>query len=147
MKESKRETIVYEGLGFPVKLVNVPMKKRLGEWTLDINFNTLQVVVLDLLARKHGALTGSEVRFIIDYLGMSIREFAKLFGISHAAVLKWINEKVKMNPNTEICLRLYLFNYLRVSDKEFRKLYQKINPEEIAHSKREVLEIPARKIA
>jgi hypothetical protein len=30
-KDRKEETFIYEGLGFPVKLINVPIKKVLGE--------------------------------------------------------------------------------------------------------------------
>lgn len=69
--------------------------------------------------RKPTPLTGGELRFIIDYLEMSTRNFAKLFGVTHAAVLKWENEESKMNPSTEVYLRLYILNYLKVTDKEF----------------------------
>lgn len=149
MKETKRKTFIYEGLGFPIRLVNTPMKKVFGEWAIDINFNILQISVLNMLARKATPLSGAEIRFIIDYLEMSTREFAKLFGVTHAAVLKWENEESKMNPSTEVCVRLYLLHYLKVTDKEFRKLYLKINPEKFANSETEniPIEIDADKIA
>lgn len=149
MKEVRRDTIIFNGLGFPIRLVNVPMKKSLGEWVIDIDFNTFQLAVLNLLARKLTPLSGGEIRFIIDYLDMSTREFAKIFGASHSAVLKWENEESKMNPNTEVCIRLYLLNYLKATDKEFRKLYLQINPEHLSHSKTEKgpLEIDLNKIA
>lgn len=149
MKETKTESFIYEGLGFPIRLVNVPMKKVLGEWAIDINFNALQIAVLNMLAKKPAALTGAELRFIIDYLEMSTRDFAKLFGVTHAAVLKWEKEESKMNPSTEVCLRLYILNYLKATDKEFRKLYQQITPNDLAHSVSEniPLEIDAHKIA
>lgn len=148
MKEKKRETIIFNGLGFPIRLVNVPMKKVFGEWVIDINFNILQETVLNILARKHSALTGKEIRFIIDYLEMSTREFAKLFGVTHAAVLKWENDLSKMNPSTEAYLRLYILDYLKVSDKEFRKLYLEISPKNL-HDQIEdnPLEIDLKKIA
>ena len=130
----KRDTFIYEGLGFPIRLVNVPIKKVFGEWAIDINFNILQSSVLNILARKPTHLSGNEIRFIIDYLEMSTRDFAKLFGVSHAAVIKWEKEETKMNPSTEVCLRLYILNYLKVTDKEFRKLYLKINPKNLANS-------------
>lgn len=149
MKETKRETLIYEGLGFPIRLINVPLKKVFGEWTIDINFNTLQIAVLNLLARKTTPLTGGELRFIVDYLEMSTRDFAKLFGVTHAAVLKWENEESRMNPSTEVYLRLYILNYLKVTDKEFRMLYLKINPENLSNSESAYtpLEIDADKIA
>jgi DNA-binding transcriptional regulator YiaG len=149
MNKKKKETLIFEGLGFPIRLVNVPMKKVLGEWAIDINFNTLQIAVLNMLARKPSSLTGGEIRFIIDYLEMSTRDFAKLFGVTHAAVMKWENEESKMSPGTEVCLRLYILNYLKATDKEFRKLFLRINPGNLAHSETEniPLEIDAGKIA
>src|SRR5262245_8987952 len=112
-KIRKKTTFIYEGLGFPIRLVNVPMKKVLGEWAIDINFNVLQKVALYMLATKATPITGAELRFIIDYFEMSYRDFAKLFGVSHVAVVKWEKEKSRMNPSTEIYLRLYILNYLK----------------------------------
>lgn len=132
--QQKRETFIYEGLGFPVRLMNVPMKEIFGEWVIDINFNQLQIAALHMLAMKPTALTGGEIRFIVDYLRMPTREFAKVFGVSHAAVLKWINEKSKMSFSSEVCLRLYLLDYLHVSDKEFKLAYSKVTPENLMHS-------------
>jgi hypothetical protein len=54
-----------------------------------------------------------------------------------------------MNPSTEVCLRLYILNHLKVADKEFRKLYLKISPQNLADAENETapLEIDAEKIA
>lgn len=145
----KRDTFIYEGLGFPIRLINVPLRKVFGEWAIDINFNNLQEVVLRMLATKPTHLTGREIRFIIDYFAMSYRDFAKLFGVSHVAVVKWEKEESRMNPSTEVCLRLYVLNYLKVNDKEFRKIYLSINPESLSNFEEEIvpLEIDADKIA
>lgn len=80
---------------------------------------------------------------------MSTREFAQLFGVTHAAVLKWEHEKSRMNPGTEICLRLYILNHLKVADKEFRKLYLKMSPQNLVNAEGDeiLLEIDAEKIA
>lgn len=149
MKETKRDTFIWEGLGFPIRLMNVPMKKVFGEWILNINLEHFQKAVLDMLVRKSTPLSGSELRFIIDYLKMSTREFSQLFGVTHAAVLKWENEKSRMNPSTEIYLRLYILNYLKVADKEFRKLYLKMSPQDLANAESDEtpLEIDLKKIA
>jgi len=136
MSNIKRDTFIFEGLGFPIRLVNIPLKKRLGEWTMDIDFDMLQIAALNMLARKQTPLSGNEICFIIDYLRMSMRDFAKLFGVTHPAVAKWIKEEVKMNPGTEVCLRLYILNYLKVNDKEFRQLYSTVNPENLASSEK-----------
>lgn len=148
-KTRKRDTFIYDGLGFPIRLINVPLRKVFGEWAIDINFNILQKVVLRMLATKPTPLTGLELRFIIDYYEMSYRDFAKLFGVSHVAVVKWEKEESRMNPSTEVYLRLYLLNYLKVTDKEFRKLYLAISPENLSHaeSEKSPLEIDADKVA
>lgn len=148
-KLKKRETFVYEGLGFPIRLINVPMRKVLGEWAFDINLNTLQKTVLYLLATKQTCLTGRELRFIIDYFEMSYRDFAKIFGVSHAAVLKWEKETSKMNPSTETFLRLYILDRLKVTDHEFRAQFLIINPRYLANAGTEKtpLEIDADKMA
>ena len=71
MKNMKKKTFVYEGLGFPVKLINAPMKKIFGEWYLDIDMNKLMLVVFGMLAHKSTALTGDEIRFVRTYLKMT----------------------------------------------------------------------------
>lgn len=54
-----------------------------------------------------------------------------------------------MNPNTEICLRLYLLDYLHVTDKEFRKLYVKTREKHLANfeSENSPMKIDVNKIA
>jgi DNA-binding transcriptional regulator YiaG len=126
-QDIKKKTLIYTGLGFPIRLINAPMRKIYGEWAFDFSMGLFQEVVLHMLATKPSSITGPELRFIIDYFELSYREFAKLFGVSHAAVVKWEKEKSKMNPNTEISLRLYILNYLNVSDAEFRKQYVELS--------------------
>lgn len=145
----KRETFIYEGLGFPIRLINAPMKQVFGEWVFDFSMGVFQKVVLNMISRKPSQLTGQELRFIIDYFGMSYREFAKICGVSHVAVVKWEKDISRMNPSTEVFIRFYILNHLKVTDKEFRNLHLTINPENIANSEIEKspLEIDADKIA
>jgi DNA-binding transcriptional regulator YiaG len=149
MKDVKKDTFIWEGLGFPIRLINVPMRKVFGEWILDINLEHFQKIVLLNLVRKPVSLSGAELRFIFDYLKMSTREFAHLFGVTHAAVLKWENEKSRMNPCTEVCVRLHVLDHLKVADKEFRKLYLKISHQDLINFEKSdiLLEIDADKIA
>jgi DNA-binding transcriptional regulator YiaG len=147
MRETKRDAFVYEGLGFPIKLTNVPMRKILGEWAIDIDFNSFQAGVLRMLAKKPSPLTGPEIRFIADYLELSARDFAKLFGVTHTAVLKWEREEVKMNPCTELHLRMHILNHLKVADKEFRKVYSELNVDKLVKRDREPLEVNLHEIA
>src|ERR1700722_12317287 len=135
MKETKTETFVYEGLGFPIKLIKCPMKKVFGEWVLDINLDKLQLYMLHALIHKPVPLTGSELRFIRKFLELSTPDFGRLFGVSHPAVLKWEKEEVHLNPSTEICIRLYVLKHLHAKGEEFRKLYDEISIETLAKHK------------
>lgn len=132
MKNKKKETFVYEGLGFPIKLIKVPMKKILGEWCIDINMNKLMLVVLEALIHKPMALTGREMHFIRTYLNMTTTEFGKTFGVSHVAVLKWEKEKNRVSPALELCIRLYILDALKAKDKEFRALYKELSLEQLS---------------
>lgn len=149
MKETKIETFIYEGLGFPVLMVNVPMKKVFGEWAMNINFAQLQRMTLLMLLKKNASLDGKEVRFIRHYLNMSVHKFAEWLGVTHVAVLNWESQEKKMNADTEINMRMRTLNHLNVTDKEFRKIYNQLDRKSIASRRIESapLEIDAEKIA
>lgn len=119
--------VVYRGLGFPVVLRNVPMIKLRGVWTPDINLNDLQKVVLLALAHHPSDLTGSQIRFIRTWLGLTQSEFGKLFGVTHPAIVKWEkmeNKGSKMNLTTQRDLRLWLLDQLLARDDDFRKAFK-----------------------
>jgi DNA-binding transcriptional regulator YiaG len=131
-KQRKTETFVYKGLGIPIKLVNVPMKKAAGKWCIDIDMNKLMLVVLREIIRTPTALTGDELRYIRTYLEMTTTEFGKAFGVSHVAVLKWESGQNRVSPALELCIRLYVLNHLHARDKEFRALYNDINLQQLS---------------
>ncbi|HEY4254820.1 MAG TPA: hypothetical protein VGM34_00550 [Chlamydiales bacterium] len=135
VKNKKRQTFVYEGLGFPIKLIKAPMKKVFGEWFIDLDMNKLQLFVLNALVHKPTLLTGRELRFIRKYLRMTTTAFGKLFGISHVAVLKWEDEQNKISPSLEFYIRLYVLNHLHAKDKEFRAFYNAFTLEELSKSR------------
>jgi len=146
MKNMKKKTFVYEGLGFPIKLINAPMKKLFGEWYLDIDMNKLMLVVFGMLAHKSTALTGDEIRFIRTYLKMTTVEFGKNFDVSHVAVVKWENNENKISPALDFYIRLYILDHLSAKDKEFRALYQQLPLGQISkREKRAILPLPVRK--
>jgi len=137
MKDRKKETFIFRGLGFPIKLVNVPMRKMVGEWVLDVDFDQLQLTVLCGLLEKPALLNGDELKFIRKYLDMSTTEFGKIFGVSHVAVVKW-EKGTRANPSTDFCIRLYIFDHLKkTKDKDFRNFYHKISLEKLAKSSNE----------
>lgn len=128
MKDKKKKTFVYEAFGFPIKLINVPMKKVAGEWVIDVNFNTFEKIVLRLLLHKPAPLTGAEFRFIRKYLGLTTTEFGKLLGITHVAVVKWESGKTRPTIPADIYVRLCVIDQLNVKDKEFRTLFEETKP-------------------
>lgn len=132
MKSTKKETLVYKGLGFPIKLIDVPMKKMFGDWVMDIDMTELQLIVLRALIYKPIRLTKDELRFIRHFLVMTTTAFGKIFGVRHSAVVQWENGKRNLSPSIEFCIRLYVMDHLHAKDKEFRNLYNKISIEQLS---------------
>jgi hypothetical protein len=129
MKKSTQPRFLYDGFGFPVILVNVPMIKVRDVWTPDIDYNVLAKRILEEMATHPSRLNGNEVRFVRHYFRMTLNEFAKRFGVTHPAVLKW--EKAGIKPanmmwSTEKDLRLFVLDSLGTQPKEFNELYRKL---------------------
>ena len=131
--ERKKETFIFEGLGFPLELVDAPMKKVFGEWIIDIDMNELQLFVFKGLIHKPHPLTGKEIRFMRKFLEISTTELGKKLGVSHATVVKWEKGQAKISPMQESYIRLFLFECLK--DHEFLQLYKEITPEKLAEGK------------
>jgi len=135
MKKKILKRYVYEGLGFPVVLKNVPTILIRGELTPDIDYNALQKAVLILLCYKRAPLTGNEVKFIRKYFEMNLTEFGAEFGCSHAAVMKWEkfgNRFAKIGPATDVCIRLFSIYRLHCKSSAFKELYDRIKIQELA---------------
>lgn len=128
-KQKIQEEFVYEGLGFPIILKNVPMIFIRDSWVLDINLNTFQKVVLLGLAFHKYLLSGNQIRFIRLWLGLTQTEFGKLLGVTHPAVVKWEksgNEPSKMTLAIERDLRFRILDRILCEDKIFRKAFRDI---------------------
>lgn len=115
---------VYEGLGFPVVLESVVLFKIRGEWLPKIDVEAVSEAIFKFLPSKPAKLTGNEIKFIRTYLRKSKPAFAEIFRLSHTAVTKWEtagNSAAPISASQEIVLRLYLEDYLNVSDRQFYK--------------------------
>lgn len=132
MAKKRTKTLVFYGLGFPIKLIDVSMKKMAGEWVIDINMEKLMLTVFEFLAHKPRSLTDRELHFIRSYLKMSMKEFGKLFGVSHVAVLKWESGKTKISPALEFYVRLYILNHIQAKGEAFKALYNEIPLEQLS---------------
>lgn len=134
MKTKRAKRFVYEGLGFPIVLVNVSLVQKRGMWTPAINYNKLQKEVLLALAHKPMALTGNEIHFIRAYFEMTLENFGKHFGVTHVAVLTWekMGDKLgKINPTTELCIRLFILEKLKMNNQVFREAFREFDIEGI----------------
>jgi hypothetical protein len=137
MKKQKVEKeIFYEGLGFPIILRNAPMIELRGVWTLDIDLNILQKIALLALAHHPSDLTGNQIHFIRNWLGLTQTEFGKLFCVTHPAVVKWEkagNKRAKINLTTQRDLRLWLLDQLLTKDDDFRKAFKIVHMTDYSH--------------
>jgi DNA-binding XRE family transcriptional regulator len=139
MERKKAVKFIYEGLGFPVALTNVLLVKRRGVWTPAIDYNKLQKAVLLKLSHKSSALTGNEVHFIRAYFEMTLDDFAKQFGMTHPAVLNWEkkhNKPAKINPSTELCIRLFIPEKLNMNNQVFRETFRGFDMQNIAEKQK-----------
>lgn len=136
MAEKKLETFTYKDLGFPIQLIEAPMKKILGEWVLDINLNLLQLEVLKMLIHQPTPLQAGELRFIRKYFDMTTTAFAEVFGVSHVAVLKWERGQLPAPP-MDVYIRMYIMDRLKAKDSDFGKLFHEVNMASLAQAKKE----------
>ena len=136
MSEKKNETFTYTDLGFPIELIDAPMRKIMGEWVLDINLNILQKEVLKMLIHKPTPLQAGELRFIRKYFEMTTTTFGKVFGVSHAAVLKWEGGQLPAPP-MDVYIRMYAMNRLNAKNEDFGKLFHEVSMVELAQAKKE----------
>lgn len=126
---------IYDGLGFPINLHQVEMVKIGKEWAPKIDVRKVAKDVMKELPFQASRLTGAQIRFVREYLGMSLRDFAsKVVHQSHMAVSKW--EKFDQKPTnmdaaTEVVLRLFVFHEAVGKkaniEKKFMKAYEMIS--------------------
>ena len=135
METKRAGTYIYQGLGFPVELHHVEMVKIGKEWAPKIDVRKVAKDVIKELPFQASRLTGAQIRFIREYLGMSLRGFAtKVVHQSHMAVSKWekFNQKpTNMDVATEVVLRLFVIHEVVGKtanvDKKFMKAYKTIS--------------------
>lgn len=136
MNEKKIETFTYTDLGFPIELIDAPMRKILGEWVLDINLNVMQKEVLKMLIHQPTPLQAGELRFIRKYFEMTTTTFGKVFGVSHAAVIKWEGGQLP-TPPMDLYIRMYAMNRLHAKNEDFGKLFHEVSMVELVQAKKE----------
>ena len=137
------------GFGFPVQIINAPMMKINGEWTLNLNYEKYEKAVLFALAMKPTCLTGNEVKFVRLHFEMDLKSFGKRFGgVAHSAVIKW--EKFAAMPTnmgwaTEKDIRLAIIN--KVNPKFFRAAYIKLEDTALRKSQKIKIDTTEQQVA
>lgn len=135
MEKKRIKRFIYEGLGFPIVLVDITLVKKREIWTPAIDYNKLQKEVLLALSHKPISLTGNEIHFIRAYFEITLEKFGQQFGVTHAAVLNWEktrNKSAKINPTTELYIRLFILEKLKINNQIFRDTFREFNIQGIA---------------
>lgn len=133
--EKKIETFTYTDLGFPIELIDVPMRKILGEWALDIDLNILQREVLKMLIHKPFPLQANELAFIRKYFEMTVTAFGQALGVTHAAVIKWENGHLPAPP-MDVYIRMFAMDCLNAKNADFGKLFHEVNIVSLVQAKK-----------
>lgn len=107
-----KDKIIWEGLGFPIKLIGFKMKKINNEYVPDVNMKDIQQEAFKTLIAKQGRFTGCELKFIRTYLQLTQNEFAKAINASdRSSISQWekkMDHMTGMDINTEIMIRLFM---------------------------------------
>lgn len=127
MERKIQKKVVYEGFGFKLNIIDVPMVKVRGKWTMDIDYNRLRDSMFRAMADKPVRLTGSEIRFVRHYMNMTQVQFARYFEVTHAAVSKWEkcdSKLTKMKWSIEKLIRMEVLSYSKTTAKEFKTIFE-----------------------
>jgi DNA-binding transcriptional regulator YiaG len=123
-----RKTMKFNGFGFPVILLNVPVKVEYGEEIPDINFKRMQEQLFHVLLLKPSRLSGAEVKFLRHHLELTQDQFAKILKVERSLISKWEGKDLKvtgMSSHIEIFLRLKL---AKLKDQNIDRDFAVIEP-------------------
>lgn len=130
-----KETIIYNDFGFPITLVDVPIKMVMGEEILDIDMYKLQVSVLRYLIFKPTPLSGPQIHFIRKFLKLSSKEFAQKLGLTHPTILSWEKEQATIPTTADMCIRIEVLK--AIQGDEIITFVNRVTTESLATHKEE----------
>ena len=118
----KQTNKIFNGLGFPIVLLNAKIKNTEYGEVLDVDFNKLSELVFEALIRKPSRFSGAEVKFIRNHMELSQNVFGNMLDVDRSSVGKWEAKDLKptqMMPAVELSLRIQMAQRLRHSvDRE-----------------------------
>lgn len=132
LERKRQASFIYDGFGFPVVLLDVPMVQSRGAWTPDVDYRKLAREVLKLLALHPARLTGREIRFIRHSMGVTLEKFARRFAVTHPAVVQWEQcgaKPTRMAWAIEKDIRLEVLRQAEFSAARFVKAYEELAEE------------------
>jgi putative zinc finger/helix-turn-helix YgiT family protein len=91
------------------------------------NIDGLHRAIARTLVRKPARLSGSEIRFLRKYLGVSSATFADLLGTTDEIVLAWEGSAQRLPIRTEIAIRVLVAARQPVTSYPVEKITQAVN--------------------
>ncbi len=124
----KMEKFVFNAFGFPVLLHDVPIgQTESGEDYLDINMKILEEVVAKTLITSSIPLTGVMLKFLRNFLNLSLRELSQEMDVPHTSLKLWedgIDKITGLELNQE--KRLKYLTLLHIQTKEQKEFSKRI---------------------
>ncbi|MBY0554925.1 helix-turn-helix transcriptional regulator [bacterium] len=118
----KLKNYTWNGFGFPVIFEELPAVKLRGELVPDIDFTKMAPEIIKFIcADQDIQLSGNQVKFFRHSLNLSMRDFAKLVGVTHVSLNRWEKQKnhpAKIDAHTEIVLRIIMLKKFGSNDKQ-----------------------------
>lgn len=71
---------------------------------------------------------------------MTTSAFGKVFGVTHAAVIKWEGGQLPAPP-MDLYIRMYALNGLKAKNEDFGKLFHEVSMTELVQAKRAFLSL------
>lgn len=138
----KIKKYIFNGFGFPVELQNVPAKEIRGNIEPVINYKNLALRVISEICsdENENPLTGRQVFFLRNHLGMTLREFGKLLEVTHPVIKQWEkcdDNPTKMSDSTEKILRLKMLESIGTKPARFMEVFKNLDIDrdsEVLHS-------------
>lgn len=124
----------YNGLGFPIDLIGVRIRKFRGEILPNINHRELEDQVFKTLLWLPTHFSGAQLSFIRGYMGLSQKEFATTLGLkTHATISGWegkVNKATGMQGTTEVVIRLLMAEFIKdvCFASQFREFLEVTHP-------------------
>lgn len=120
----------FEGFGFPVIFDELPAVKVRGELVPDVDFDKYAKPLIEhICAYQNVPLSGNQVKFVRNYFGMSLREFAKMLNVTHQSVMRWelhFSSAAHIDVNTEIVLRIIIAKRLNSKNSTLDRILEQI---------------------